>query len=147
MLFKHQVTEFSEDVLNSLTRNKCPKFASSIIHSIEENLLMTVNNKKSKHNVLISASMLKNQLPEKNDLLEELQSVYFVCKICLQYIRKDMLPPKSILNCLESVPVPEEASLRSYLEEALISRVLLFIKIFSLKTSLMPVMYCHSCRN
>ena len=58
-----------------------------------------------------------------------------------------MLPPKSILNCLESVPVPEEASLRSYLEEALISRVLLFIKIFSLKTSLMPVMYCHSSRN
>ena len=51
-----------------------------------------------------------------------------------------MLPPKSVVNSLASVFVPEEARLRSYLEEALIARVLLFIKIFSLRTSLMPAM-------
>ena len=41
---------------------------------------------------------------------------------------------------MATIPVPQEAKLRSYLEEALISRVLLFIKIFSLRTSLMPAM-------
>merc|ERR1712030_88771 len=36
------------------------------------------------------------------------------------------------------MPVPESLRLGSYLEEALISRILLFIKIFALKSSLMP---------
>ena len=71
---------------------------------------------------------------------EELKHVYFICKMCVQHLRKNMLPPKSVSNALGSVFVPEEASLKSYLEEALIARVLLFIKIFSLRTSLMPAM-------
>ena len=53
---------------------------------------------------------------------------------------KGKLPPKAEANCLKAVPVPETVCLQSYLEEALIARVLLFIKIFTLKTSLMPAM-------
>ena len=53
---------------------------------------------------------------------------------------KKELPPKAASNCLNVIPVPENAKLKSYLEEALIARTLLFIKIFSLKTSLMPAM-------
>ena len=64
----------------------------------------------------------------------------FLCKVCLSYLRKGKLPPKASVNCLEAVPVPENVRLRSYLEEALIARVLLFIKIFALRTSLMPAM-------
>ena len=48
------------------------------------------------------------------------------------------MPPKAVSNCLEAVYVPDTVRLRSYLEEALISRILLFIKIFPLKSSLMP---------
>ena len=47
---------------------------------------------------------------------------------------------KAAVNCLQVLPVPENIRLRSYLEEALIARVLLFIKIFALRTSLMPAM-------
>ena len=67
---------------------------------------------------------------------------YFLCKVCLSYLQKSKLPPKAAVNCLEVVPVPENVRLRSYLEEALIARVLLFIKIFALRTSLMPAMNC-----
>ena len=64
--------------------------------------------------------------------------ISFLCKVCLGYLKKGKLPPKNAGNCLEVVPVPENIRLRSYLEEALIARVLLFIKIFALRTSLMP---------
>ena len=64
----------------------------------------------------------------------------FLCKVCLSYLKKGKLPPKAAANCLEVLPVPENVRLRSYLEEALIARILLFIKIFALRTSLMPAM-------
>ena len=66
------------------------------------------------------------------------RDIRFICKVCYDYLRKGKLPPKSSLNALEVVHVPEQIRLASYLEEALISRVLLFIKIFSLRSSLMP---------
>ena len=62
----------------------------------------------------------------------------FLCKVCMSYLKKGTLPPKAAANCLQAVHVPENVHLRSYLEEALIAKVLLFIKIFSLKSSLMP---------
>ena len=66
--------------------------------------------------------------------------ISFLCKVCLSYLQKGKMPPKAAVNCLKVVPVPENIRLRSYLEEALIARVLLFIKIFALRTSLMPAM-------
>jgi hypothetical protein len=62
----------------------------------------------------------------------------YLCKACYEYLRKGKLPPKGSKNSLTVVPVPESVRLKSYLEEALIARVLLFIKIFSLKSSRMP---------
>ena len=64
----------------------------------------------------------------------------FLCKVCSNYLKKGKLPPKASANCLEVLPIPESVHLQSYLEEALIARVLLFIKIFTLKSSLMPAM-------
>ena len=64
----------------------------------------------------------------------------FLCRVCYNCLKKCKLPPKADDNCLKVVPVPETLHLQSYLEEALIARVLLFIKIFSLKSSLMPAM-------
>jgi hypothetical protein len=64
----------------------------------------------------------------------------FLCRVCCGYLKKGKLPPKAVANCLEVVPIPESVHLDSYLEEALIARVLLFIKIYSLKSSLMPAM-------
>ena len=54
--------------------------------------------------------------------------------------KKKKYPPKAHSNSLKVFEVPDNVKLRSYLEEALIARVLLFIKIFSLKSSLMPAM-------
>ena len=62
----------------------------------------------------------------------------FLCNACYSYLRKGRHPPKGSTNCLAVVHVPEELHLASYLEEALIARVLLFMKIFSLRSSLMP---------
>ena len=102
---------------------------------------MIVNRKKNQHHFLASDAISGEQLMSNNQSFpEELKHVYFICKMCVQHLRKNMLPPKSVSNALGSVFVPEEASLKSYLEEALIARVLLFIKIFSLRTSLMPAM-------
>ena len=64
----------------------------------------------------------------------------FLCRTCCSYLKKKKLPPKAVANCLEVVPIPESVHLDSYLEEALIARILLFIKIFALKSSLMPAM-------
>ena len=61
-----------------------------------------------------------------------------LCKVCWSHLKKGKIPPKSFTNCLETVNVPKNVHLGSYLEEALIARILLFIKIFSLKSSLMP---------
>ena len=108
---------------------------------MDKNLLMIVNRKKNQHHFLASDAISGEQLMSNNQSFpEELKHVYFICKMCVQHLRKNMLPPKSVSNALGSVFVPEEASLKSYLEEALIARVLLFIKIFSLRTSLMPAM-------
>ena len=62
----------------------------------------------------------------------------FLCKVCSSYLKKGKVPPKAVVNCLEAVVVPENVRLRSYLEQALVARILLFIKIFSLRTSLIP---------
>ena len=62
----------------------------------------------------------------------------YLCKVCYSHLRKGTLPPKSASNSLQVVPVPEHIRLNSYLEEALIAKLLLFIKIFSLKRSRMP---------
>ena len=67
----------------------------------------------------------------------------YICKVCYSYLLKGKLPLKAAVNCLQVLPVPENIRLRSYLEEALIARVLLFIKIFALRTSLMPAMKDH----
>ena len=53
-------------------------------------------------------------------------------------MKQGKYPPKITSNCLEVVSVPDHIKLSSYLEEALIARVLLFMKIFSLRSSLMP---------
>ena len=62
----------------------------------------------------------------------------YICNVCLKSLKKGTLPPKSASNSLNVVPVPEHVHLKSYLEEALIAKLLLFVKIFSLRSSLMP---------
>ena len=63
---------------------------------------------------------------------------FFLCNACNNYLQKGKLPPKGSQNKLHVYPVPDDVRLKSYLEEALISKVLLFMKIFSLKSSRMP---------
>ena len=141
MLFQHQVTGYDEDKIENFIKMNCPKFASAIINTLKKDILLLANKNKNKQQLLTNKQLSKQQLIDfKHYLPEELRAIYFICKICVQHIRKNMLPPKSVVNSLASVFVPEEARLRSYLEEALIARVLLFIKIFSLRTSLMPAM-------
>ena len=141
MLFQHQVTEFDENRIESFIRTHCPKHASEILNNVEKKLLMIVNRNKKHYHMLINEHVARdNVIINKEYSSGELKSVYFVCKICVQHIRNDTLPPKSVVNSLGTVFIPEEVRLQSYLEEALISRVLLFIKIFSLRTSLMPAM-------
>ena len=48
------------------------------------------------------------------------RSKCFLCKVCRSYLKKGTIPPKAVLNCLETVQVPENVRLRSYLEEALV---------------------------
>ena len=62
----------------------------------------------------------------------------FLCHARYHYIKQGKYPPKIASNCLETISVPNHIKLSSYLEEALIARVLLFMKIFSLRSSLMP---------
>ena len=62
----------------------------------------------------------------------------FICKVCHGHLRENNMPPKAAANCLEATAVPDDVRLGSYLEEALLARTLLFMKIFSLKSSLMP---------
>ena len=69
--------------------------------------------------------------------LENGCSQNYLCKVCHGYLKKN-LPPKAASNGLNVVPVPEHVRLQSYLEEALIAKLLLFVKIFSLRSSLMP---------
>ena len=64
----------------------------------------------------------------------------FLCRVCFNTLKGGKYPPKSATNCLAAVPVPEELLPRSYLEEALLARALIFIKIFPLRSSLMPAM-------
>ena len=60
----------------------------------------------------------------------------FICRVCSTYLKKKKCPPKSNSNSLKVYEVPDNVKLRSYLEEALIARVLLFIKIFHLNLHL-----------
>ncbi len=59
----------------------------------------------------------------------------FLCKSCTTDLKKGKLPTKSATNSLFCISVPKEIQLNSYLEEALVARTLLFMKIFSLKGS------------
>ena len=140
MLFQHQVNGYDKDKIESFLRTNCPKFSSEMINNLDKNLLLIVNQKKNYQHLLTSERVSKQLINGNHYSQEELRSVYFICKVCVQQIKKNMLPSKAVVNAMASVFVPNEAKLISYLEEALITRVLLFIKIFSLRTSLMPAM-------
>ena len=123
-LFSHQVTELHQQMEEDLKKvNNRPFFQQCF--SKPEHFFKIIEKDGDKTSFCNGSPLDK-------------KSKCFVCRVCLGFLKKGKVPPKADINCLEAVFVPQNLKLQSYLEQALIARVLLFIKIFSLRTSLMP---------
>ena len=130
-MFRHQVMEFTEDVQIFL-RDKCSEaLVGNTISCPPDSFFMTINEEK------IGSEDECDQITMISGGSEE-ERRCFLCKVCYSHLKKGVLPPKAAANCLKAVNVPKDVQLSSYLEEALLARTLLFMKIFSLKSSLMP---------
>ena len=138
-LFGYQVVEFNME-LQDLILEKCPE---EFRMKLEE--LLVIPSEKFKHTVEEGRSFdYEHRMKYKKTGIQVPDQITitcggdqtFLCKVCCDHLKKGKLPPKAVSNCLDVLPIPESVSLKSYLEEALIARVLLFIKIFSLKSSL-----------
>ena len=131
-MFRHQVFEYTEQVKEQL-RAKCSEsMATKTLSCYTDNFFMTVTEEKL------------NVDGEELDRITLVSGGYeeggqcFICKVCHGYLKENNMPPKAAANCLEATAVPDNVRLASYLEEALLARTLLFMKIFCLKSSLMP---------
>ena len=131
MMFRHQVLEFTDDVQTFLDDKCSDKIASNTISCPPDSFFMTINEEK------IGSEDECDQITMISGGREE-ERRCFLCKVCYSHLKKGVLPAKAVANCLKAVNVPENVKLSSYLEEALLARTLLFMKIFSLKSSLMP---------
>ena len=105
-------------------------------HSIKQSLKKEFQEALSTRNNSFLVTIEQDEGNEK--ILKTGGTNYFLCNACYHYLKQEKYPPKIASNCLEAVSVPNHVQLSSYLEEALIARVLLFMKIFSLRSSLMP---------
>ena len=132
LMFRHQVVEFNEDVKMLLDAKCSDRLADNTISCTPESFFMTITEEKigSKEDECDLITMVSGG--------SENERRCFLCKVCYSHLKKGVLPPKAAANCLKAVDVPEDVKLSSYLEEALLARTLLFMKIFSLKSSLMP---------
>ena len=132
LMFRHQVVEFNEDVKMLLDAKCSDRLADNTISCTPESFFMTITEEK------IGSEEDKCDLITMVSGGSENERRCFLCKVCYSHLKKGVLPPKAAANCLKAVDVPEDVKLSSYLEEALLARTLLFMKIFSLKSSLMP---------
>ena len=123
-LYFYQVVEFDEPLENKLKSKSTDSLFLQALHK-QEDFYRMVEQDSEGHIFFLSCSSFAS-------------SKLFLCKGCKEFLMKGKLPPKAAVNCLKAVDVPDDVVLKSYLEEALVARVLLFIKIFSLRTSLMP---------
>ena len=132
VMFKHQVLEFDTDIKNSINANCSDNIADNSISCTPDSFYMTITEEKidSEEGKCDRITMVSGG--------SEKERRCFLCKVCFSHLNKGALPPKAAANCLRVVDVPEDVKLRSYLEEALLARTLLFMKIFSLKSSLIP---------
>ena len=142
-LFRNQVDEFEDENLIVFLKKTCSERLCEKIFNFDEKLLFKIKSESNgKTRTFVDRTHSEYNVQPQDTLPAQMPTTYknvcFICNVCMQYIKDDTLPPKAVANFLSVVPVPEEVHLKSYLEEALIARILLFIKIFSLKTSLMP---------
>ena len=131
LMFRHQVLEFTEDVQLFLGEKCSDERADNTISCPPDSFFMTIHEEK------IGSEDECDQITMISGGSEE-ERRCFLCKVCYSHLKKDVLPPKAAANYLKAMDVPEDVQLSSYLEEALLARTLLFMKIFSLKSSLMP---------
>jgi hypothetical protein len=135
------VTEL-DNKLEDRLKEACPRF-ESVLAAVEERFKVRFQREYSADMLNYEDRMhYKKTHPgplklQQITFTDEGETV-FLCRVCCSYFQKGKIPPKSASNCLATVPVPENVRLRTYLEEALLARVLLFIKIFPLKS--MPAM-------
>ena len=150
-LFQHQVFEFDTKLHDLLTKKCSEKRLRCALSPAEKFYIALTEDRAFDYDHRMRYKKSNPGIPVPDQItfttgrksavcnnIHKGQGSLFICKVCTTYLKKDKLPPKAVVNCLTVVPVPEDVLLRSYLEEALIARVLLFIKIFSLKSSLMP---------
>ena len=132
LMYQHQVKIFDTDMVNFIKAKCSDTIVDNSISYIPETFYMTITEEKidSEEGKCDRITMVSGG--------SEKERCCFLCKVCFSHLNKGALPPKAAANCLRVVDVPEDVKLRSYLEEALLARTLLFMKIFSLKSSLMP---------
>ena len=128
----------------TLTRGKVLEFDSEIKGQLAESCsaaLARATINQNHHNLKISflEEVFEDDGGEEITLTSE-KKTGFICKVCFNTLKGGKYPPKSATNCLAAVSVPDDLLPRTYLEEALLARALVFIKIFSLRNSLMPAM-------
>ena len=130
----------------TLTKDRVMEFDSEIKEKLETSCSAALSRatiKQNYNNLKIGFYEEVIEDDEEGDVVITMTSEEknaFICRVCFNTLKEGKFPPKSATNCLAAIPVPEDLLPRSYLEEALLARVLVFIKIFSLKTSLMPAM-------
>ena len=131
-MFRHQVLQFDDDMKNFINAQCSDNIVKNTISCIPYSFFLTITEEKidSEEGQCDRITMVSGG--------SEKERSCFLCKVCFSHLKKGALPPKAAANCLRVVDVPEDVQLRSYLEEALLARTLLFMKIFSLKSSLMP---------
>ena len=140
MLYSYQVVEFDHRLEDELKSKSTNSLFQQALYKKEQLYRIVEQDAQSKliflNEELPALSQLYNNDPSSSSKVFVCK--VFLCKGCKEFLKKGKIPPKAAVNCLKAFYVPENVLLRSYLEEALVATVLLFIKIFSLRTSLMP---------
>ena len=135
-LYSYQVVEFDHHLEEELKSKSTNSLFQQALYKCED-IYRTVKLDAQGKIIFQNKDLPALRQINKNDSCSS-SSKLFLCKGCKEFLKKGKVPPKAAVNCLEALFVPENVLLRSYLEEALVATVLLFIKIFSLRTSLMP---------
>jgi hypothetical protein len=124
-LYKYQVTNFDEKVEETLRKSCLEGIFEKTVANPRPDLFLHITKEGD------------DEDPEQVTIQSGGESC-FVCHCCLKELKRGSMPARAASNSLAVISVPESVQLMSYLEEGLIARVLLFMKIFSLRTSLMP---------
>jgi len=140
-MFRTQMKELDNKLVDRLME-ACPKF-ESVLAAVDNRFKVGIQTE-----ILVDMLNYVDRMRYKKTPSEFVKEItftnkgekMFLCNSCCDSFNKGKVPPKSATNCLATVHVPEKFCLKSYLEQALIARVLLFINISRLKWPLaMPV--------